>query len=174
MNKRIGYTPKNEELEKLEESMASQKTKTSPAKPTRNEISTQSKKKLKKAKTSLPTTAPEDNQADPTEVPITRDHERQVTTHRLAEGMASPHSKRPRTTDCSLEEYSFTLVQRKKNKDPAQHKPKDQHLSKPGKPSRKKRTRCSRIPTLVIEGTLICKLDSPNEPRKVIRISEKI
>ena len=105
------------DLEKLEESMASQRSRESPARPAKEGKATKKQsKKTKKAKTSLPTAAPQVHLDELTEVPATKDPEIPVPTQRLADGMTSTPTKRPRTMDSSSDEDSFRIIQRKKKK----------------------------------------------------------
>ena len=168
-------------LEKLEESMASQSSRDSPSRPTQ-EKETQKKnktKKVNKAKTSLPSAPLKGHLEELAETPPTKDQEPPAATQRLAEGMTSTPTKRPRAADSSKEEDGFTTVQRKKKRGSAsppqarRSTPEPTPRTTPEKPE-EKRTRPTRIPPLVIEGPLVDKIASPTELRKVIKIPERI
>ena len=167
--------------EKLEESMASQSSRDSPSRPTQAK-ETQKKnkaKKVNKAKTSLPSAPPKGHLEELAEAPTTKDQEPPAATQRLAEGMTSTPTKRPRVADSSKEEDGFTTVQRKKKRGSAsppqarRSTPEPTPRTTPEKPE-EKRTRPTRIPPLVIEGPLVDKMASPTELRKVIKIPERI
>ena len=166
----------NDAIERLEESMTPQRSRESPTRPVQDEA-TKNKKRTKKAKTSLPTAAPQGHLDELTEVPTTKDPELQTTTQRLADEITSTPTKRPRTIDSG--EESFRTIQRKKKKQgsspPQARKPSPYPTREttPDQPA-ERRTRPARIPPLVIEGPLIDKITSPTELRKVIKIPDRI
>ena len=168
-------------LEKLEESMASQSSRESPSRPTQaKETQKRTKtKKVNKAKTSLPSAPPKGHLEELAEAPTTKDQEPPAATQRLAEGMTSTPTKRPRAADSSKEEDGFTTVQKKKKRGsaspPQARRPTTESTPRttPEQPE-EKRTRPTRIPPLVIEGPLVDKMASPTELRKVIKIPERI
>ena len=172
----------NNDLEKLEESMTSERSRDSPARPIQEEKTRKNNKtkKSNKAKTSLPSNQPSQGHLEElVEAPTTKDREHPAPTPRLAEGMTSTPTKRPRTADSSREEEGFITVQRKKKKgsaSPPQTRgptPEPTRKTTPERPAKKK-TRPTRIPPLVTEGPLVDKMASPTELRKVIEIPEKI
>ena len=160
--------------------MASQRSRESPARPAKEEKATKKQsKKPKKAKTSLPTAAPQVHLDELTAVPTTKDPEIPVPTQRLADGMNSTPTKRPRTTDTSSDEDSFRTIQRKKKKQGVSPQQARKLTTQPAKETtmenpEERRTRPARIPPLVIEGPLVEKMSSPTELRKVIRIPDRI
>ena len=168
-------------LEKLEESMASQSSRDSPSRPTQ-EKKTQKKnkaKKVNKAKTCLPSAPPEGHLEELAETPAAKDKEPPAPTQRLAEGMTSTPTKRPRAADSSREEDGFTTIQRKKKRGSASPPLTRRSTLEPtpkttSERPEEKRTRPTRIPPLVIEGPLVDKMASPTELRKVIKIPERI
>ena len=93
----------NDDLEKLEESMASQRSRDSPARPTQEEKPKKKNKtkKCNKAKTSLPSAPPQGHLEELVGAPFTKDREHPAPTQRLAVGMTSTPTKRPRTADSS-------------------------------------------------------------------------
>ena len=126
----------NDDIEKLEESMVSQRSRDSPARPVQE--GKNKTKRSKKAKTSLPTAALQGHLEELTEVPTTKDPELPAPTQRLSEGMTSTPAKKPRTTDSSHDEESFRIVQRKKKKQgTSPPRPGDPHLNLPGRPPKK-------------------------------------
>ena len=138
----------NDAIERLEESMTSQRSRESPTRPVQDEKATKNKKRTKKAKTSLPTAAPQGHLDELTEVPTTKDPELQTTTQRLTDGMTSTPTKRSRTTDSG--EESFRTIQSKKKKQgaspPQARKPSPESTRKttPDQPAER---RTSKDPT---------------------------